>query len=599
MKSLTTQTHQQLVSRRTMIFGGVQVAALSMLASRLYYLQFIKSKDLRTRAENNRVKLQLTSPSRGRLYDRHGALLAGNEQNYQLFLDTTGLKTSDKKQAIKTISTVIDLPEMQLETLIKAQKSYAPGRPLLIKEQLAWEEVARLEMHMKEVPHSFIQTGQQRNYPLKDAMGHVLGYMGFVNEEEVKEDRTLLQLPGFKLGKNGIEKQIDQRLRGKAGMKQLEVNAGGLIVRDLKTTRSDPGADTALTLDAKLQAFCVERMGEQSAAVVVMDVNKGDILTMASTPAYDPNVFSRSIPTNYWNSLRNNERAPLLNKAIQGQYPPGSTFKMIVGLAALKAGIATKNSSVHCPGHYYVGRHRFNCWRAGGHGRVNITTALARSCDTYFYSMAEQVGVERIAQMARLFGFGSETNLNLPNEQPGLVPDKAWKRKRYKQAWQVGDTVNVGIGQGYMLATPLQLVQMTAALVGGGQMVTPKLVLDDPVQKTPILGVKPEHLALIKQGMDAAVNWKKGTAYWRRITIEGMEMGGKTGTSQVKKIKKRGMKQELLPWKDRHHALFVGYAPVADPKYAISVIVEHGGGGSSAAAPIAKEVLEFLQKSEI
>lgn len=591
---------QKLISRRAIFFGGLQVAALTALASRLYYLQFVKAESLTVQAENNRIKLQLVPPPRGMITDRLGEPLAVNERNYQLFLDATALEKKEIMRILDEVNRLVGLPKPVIEEVSQGIKARRFPPPFLLKEHMEWETVARLELNALSLPGTYIYTGQQRHYPLKEATAHLIGYLGRVDPNDLeKKNEPLMRLPDFKIGKNGIEVMANDQLIGQAGIRQLEVDAAGLVVRELKNQPSKPGAAVKLTIHAGLQKFAAARLEGESAAAVVMDIRNGDILAMVSLPGFDPDIFSRAIPADYWKSLQENERNPLLNKAVQGQYPPGSTFKMLVGLAALKAGIADANTHVHCPGHYYLGNHRFNCWKEEGHGTVDMKRAIAGSCDTYFYTMAEKLGIEAIAELARQFGLGDAHELGFPGEKGGIVPDQEWKMQSYKQKWQTGDTVNVGIGQGYILATPLQLCVMTARLVGGGYAIRPRLMADISIPEFAPLDVSAEHLAIIKEGMDAVVNSPAGTAYGKRIMEKGLEMGGKTGTSQVKRITQRGLDQSKLPWKDRHHAFFVGYAPVDAPRFACCIAVEHGGGGASAAAPVARDVLRFVQDLEI
>jgi penicillin-binding protein 2 len=591
-----SSSKQRHISRRAVFFGGLQLAALSTLAGRLYYLQFVKSETLTTQAENNRIKLQLMPPARGMIVDRVGTPLAVNERNYQLFLDVTALKKQEIDHILNEVEQMVGLGKDTKEDVLKEIKKRRFPPPILLKEHMEWETVAKLELNALSLAGTYIYTGQQRHYPLKDATAHLVGYIGRVAPEELdKKDEPLMRLPDFKIGKNGVERMYNDALIGQAGIRQLEVDAEGLVVRELKSQQSVAGATTTLTIHAGLQQYIANLTRNESASVVVMDVRNGDILAMVSMPGFDPDIFSRAIPADYWKQLQENERNPLMNKAVQGQYPPGSTFKMLVGLAALEAEIAKENTRVHCPGHYYLGNHRFNCWKEGGHGSVDLKQAIAVSCDTYFYTMAQRLGIQPIADMARRFGFGDNHALGFPGEQSGIVPDEAWKMKAYKQKWQTGDTVNVGIGQGYVLATPLQMCVMTARLVGGGYAITPRLTAEVSVPEFAALNVSEDHLSLVKAGMDAAVNSPIGTAYGKRITQQGLEMGGKTGTSQVKRITQRGLDQSKLPWKDRHHAFFVGYAPVEHPRFVCCVAVEHGGGGSAAAAPIARDVLLYVQ----
>ena len=372
----------------------------------------------------------------------------------------------------------------------------------------------------------------------------------------------------------------------------------GVPVREISKQDSVPGETVKLTIDKRLQLFTSELIKDQSASVVVMEVDTGNVLTLSSMPAFDPNSFSKGIASDYWKELNENKKIPLMNKAISGQYPPGSTFKMMVGMAALEQGIATPSTSVFCPGHFDLGNHRFNCWKEGGHGTVNYKRAITESCDTFFYTMAQRMGIEPFSELSKRFGLGNIFNIGLVGEKPGIMPTPDWKQKRYKQVWTGGDTINCSIGQGYVLATPLQLCVMMARIAGGGRAVVPRLIVPEG-EATPEfepVGCKEETLRLTLEAMSDVVNTPSGTAYGKRIMEPRFTMGGKTGTSQVRKILVRGQDQSKIPWEHRHHALFVGFAPVDKPKYAVCVAVEHGGGGSAAAAPVARDVLQKAQE---
>ncbi|MFQ5765543.1 MAG: penicillin-binding protein 2, partial [Rhodospirillales bacterium] len=423
----------------------------------------------------------------------------------------------------------------------------------------------------------------------------------------------LLELPGFRIGKAGIEKIHDLVLRGTGGSSQVEVNAFGHVIRELSRQEGQPGAEVALTVDLGLQRMVSRRLGKRSAAAVVMDVHNGDILALASTPSFDPNAFNKGLSADEWRTLASDPKAPLTNKAISGHYPPGSTFKMVVLLAALEKGAVTPETTVFCTGKITLGDATFHCWRKGGHGLMDAFNGLTQSCDVYFYELARRTGIERIAAMARRLGFGETLGLDLPGEQPGLVPDRKWKRRTMNAPWHQGETLLMGIGQGYLLATPLQMAVMVARLVNGGYAVTPRLTrphaadLEDTDHETDrrpafeSLGLVPGHRQLVRRGMEAVVNDPSGTAFRARIRKRGMEMGGKTGTVQVRRITKaereEGIKKNKdLPWRDRDHAMFVGFAPTSAPRYAVSVVVEHGGGGASVAAPIARDILLEAQR---
>lgn len=589
---------QRQFTRRAVMVGALQAAGFTILAGRLAYLQLFKDDKYVSLSENNHIKLQLIAPERGIITDWRGEVMAKGEKNYQLYMDMSGLKRAQLKTITDLMHKLTPLPAKTLEKL-KTIPLRGAMRPELLKENLTWEEVAKIEFHALDLPGVFVNLGQVRHYPLADQAAHLVGYVGAVNETELSaDDQPLMRLPDFKIGKNGLEEKWESRLRGTAGVKKLEVDVHGIPVRELGKTESIPGETIALTIDARLQKFASERIAGEAAAVVVMEVDTGHILTLASMPAFDPNSFSLGIKTEYWKALNSDKKIPLMNKAITGQYPPGSTFKMLVGMAALEAKIIKPETSIHCPGHFYLGNHRFNCWKPEGHGNMNFRRAVTESCDTYFYTVAQRSGIQLYADFAKRLGLGALQNTGLISEKPGIIPDPEWKMKSYKQKWAGGDTINCAIGQGYVLTTPLQLCTMTARMVNGGYAVMPRFEKSHEAMdyQFPSLNIPEEILNLNIAAMTDVVNIPGGTAYGKRITEPRFMFGGKTGTSQVRKITVRGQDQSKIPWEHRHHALFVGFAPVDAPKYACCVLVEHGGGGSSAAAPIARDVLLKVQE---
>jgi|CXWL01.1.fsa_nt_gi penicillin-binding protein 2 len=588
---------QYIFTRRALVFGGLQLAAFSALAGRLYYLQFVNAEKYTALSENNRIKLQLVAPARGNILDRKGNQLATSDTNYRLFIDYSTITQQSLKNTIEKLKTLLVIPEKKIKALANVKVSTA-SMPDMIKEHLTWDEVSLIELHMMDLAGVTVDIGQIRYYPMLDEAAHLLGYLGAVTEDELSEDDPpLMRLPDFKIGKNGVEKMLEDRLRGTAGIRQLEVNVHGMPVREIGKTESIAGENIKLTIDSDLQHYAAGLVKNESASVIVMEVATGNLLTMVSLPAFDPNVFSTGISSDYWKELSSDKKSPLLNKAITGQYPPGSTFKMIVGLAALEAKVITPATTVFCPGHFYLGEHKFNCWKEGGHGTVRYHEAIEQSCDTFFYTTAQKLGTEKIIEMAHRFGLGELHDLGLTSEKSGNIPTPDWKMKRFKQRWSGGDTINYAIGQGYVLSTPLQLAVM-AARMASGLNVSPRLFVPEGEENPEFtsIGLKPELMRLNINAMSAVVNEPHGTAYAKRISDPRFMMGGKTGTSQVRKILQRGQNQNLLPWEARHHALFVGFAPVDKPKYACCVAIEHGGGGASAAAPVARDVLLRVQQ---
>lgn len=579
----------RMLNRRTLVFGSVQAVAGMALLSRLYYLQFIKGEELRTEAEGNRVKVQLIIPPRGLITDRKGVVMAGNDVNYRLFIDRENPKQA--RAILKRLSKLLHWSAPTEQKLLDQIHPRRPAGPLMLAEQLAWEDMAKVEFHLPELPGVVIEEGQWRNYPFADHAAHLLGYVGKVSERD-NRDHPLLKLPDMKIGKNGIEYLFEERLRGTAGTKHIEVNAIGQPIRELKKEEPIPGGALKLTVDSRLQEFIVQRLGDQSGAVVVMHIHTGDLLALVSMPAFDPNEFSKGIKEGYWKALNANEKVPLMNKAITGQYPPGSTFKMLVGLAALREGKINARTTVHCPGHFFLGTHRFNCWKPEGHGTMNYKSAIAQSCDTFFYTVGRQAGIEAIATMARDLGLGVSTELGLMGEKAGIIPTPEWKQKVGRGIWNPGETINTSIGQGDVLTTPLQLAVMIARMVNGGKKILPRLTEETEIRDEGFIDIDAEFLKLAVEGMDMVTNDPTGTAYASGIRDEAYRFGGKTGTSQVRRILIRGLNQNTLPWRFRHHGLFVGYGPTHDPQYGCAVLIEHGGGGASAAAPVAKDVMQ-------
>lgn len=606
---------QRTFTRRVALVGAAQLAGFGVLAARLGYLQIIEQEKYQQLSDKNRISQKLILPARGEITDRFGVPLAINSQNFQVYLVPE--QTDEPEKALRRLTGFIPLSEKEIKDAMAQMKRVRSFTPILVKENISWEEMARIELHLPELPGIFVDEGTSRYYPFGEATAHLVGYVGRVSESEITEDPVMM-MPGFRIGKIGVEQHYDTTLRGTAGRLQSEVNVVGRAIRDLGKRDSIPGKRLTLTIDAELQMACQERLRrEQSASAVVMDVHTGAVYALCSHPGYDPNVFSKGISADLWEELVSDPRAPLTNKVIGGQYPPGSTFKMVTALAALEAGIVTAGTRVYCPGHYMLGRDKFHCWKNGGHGSMDLVQALEQSCDTYFYEVARKTGIDRIAEMGRRLGLDVLTGIEMPHERPGLMPDTEWKRKAKPKdrKWHQGETLVAGIGQGYVLTTPMQLAVMQARLVNGGKAVLPTLVKeigvgqDVPARTFDTIGIKPAFLNLVKLGTDAVVNGGRGTAAGSRIkpsegADKGYSMGGKTGTAQVRRItaamRAAGVKNEDLPWRQRHHALFVGYGPVENPRYACAVVVEHGVGGSKAAAPIAHDlILMTLQRDPV
>lgn len=606
-------TRYKTFTRRTAILAGGKVAILSLLVGRMYQLQVVEADRYATLAEENRISLRLLLPRRGRIYDRYGAPIAVNRENFRLQL--VAEQTRNVRETLSALSRLVPLSSVDTRRVLKEIGRHRRFVPVTIRENLSWEEVSRVEVNSLDLPGITIDVGQIREYPFGADAAHVLGYVGAVTEDELTGD-PLLQLPDFRIGKNGIEKAYDMPMRGTAGTTQVEVNAMGRVIDELSRQEGQRGDDVQTTLDIEMQRLAMNRLAqEMSASAVAMDVHSGEVLVLASSPSFDPNEFVKGISHDYWKVLITDPRAPLTNKAISGLYAPGSTFKMIVALAALESGIAAPDNKTYCGGHVQLGNARFHCWKKYGHGWMDMHQGIQQSCDVYFYELAKKVGIERISKMATRLGLGEPMGIELPGEKSGLIPTREWKRAVTGVPWQRGETLVAAIGQGFILTTPLQLAVMTARLANGGRAVAPTLIKgpgggteaggtpDAAPEDVPGIGVSRASLKVVLAGMNAVTNTPKGTAYRARISEEGMEMSGKTGTSQVRRISKREratrvLKNEERPWKERDHALFVGFAPVTAPRYSVAVVVEHGGGGSATAAPIAREILLALQRRD-
>lgn len=594
-------------SRRVAFLGGGKVLLLSLLAGRMYQLQVIESDKYKTLADENRINLRLLPPPRGTIVDRYGRALAVNQENYRVTL--VAEQVNDINTMLDTLSGIISLEDYERHRILREVRRRRGFVPVTVRENLDWRDVSRIEVNAPDLPGLSIEVGQSRQYPFAEDFAHVLGYVSAVSEKEVTGD-PLLELPGFKVGKNGVERVFDLNLRGKAGNTRVEVNAVGRVIRELSRQEGQPGVDLRLTIDRDLQKLAADRLKEEkSASAVILDVHNGDVLALSSVPGFDPNEFVTGLSSKTWRRLINDPYAPLTNKAISGLYAPGSTFKMVVALAALEARIVAPDHRVFCRGHTQLGNARFHCWKRHGHGWQDMYDAHQNSCDVYFYDIAKRIGIDRIAAMATRFGLGTKTGIELPSEKGGVIPTRAWKKALIGTAWQQGETLISGIGQGFILTTPLQLAVMTARIANGGKAVLPRLIRaaevdgkeEEPVFKD--LGISKRSLDVVREGMLRVTNVQQGTAYRARISEEGMEMSGKTGTAQVRRISKAErdtwvLKNHERPWRERDHALFVGYAPSDNPRYAVSVIVEHGGGGSKVAAPIARDLLLATQRRD-
>jgi len=590
-------------TRRSLMLTGGMTAVFAVLAGRLYQLQILDGDQYKTEAEDNRVNQRLIAPPRGRILDRFGVELANNRRNYRVLI-VSEQATEGVAAALDAIAKVILLTDAQKKRVLHDVANNKKFVPVPVAENLTWEEFARINMHLPYLSGIQPDVGETRDYPYGTELAHVLGYVAAASPEDMKgSDDPLLSMPGIRIGKRGIEKTYDSEIRGGAGASSVEVNAYGRVIRELSREEGVPGQDVWLTIDRELQSFASQKLAGESAACVVLDVQTGDVLALASSPGYDPNWFNVGITPDEWKGLTTDDHKPLINKALSGAYPPGSTFKPAMALAAVQNGL--KDLQVFCTGGLTIGNHQFHCWKKGGHGGVDLKRGIAQSCDVFFYEVARRLGIDKMETAARAMGLGATTGIEIPGESSGFIPSAAWKEARYGVPWQMGETLVTGIGQGYVLVTPLQLATL-AARIASGRAVTPRIAhtvgsralprpLPDP------LPFSDEALAAVREGMNAVVN-EGGTAAGFRITEPGFEMAGKTGTAQVRVITKQEhaggvRKNASLPWNLRDHGLFISFAPVAAPRYACACIVEHHSDGHPQ-VQIAHDVLLFAQKRD-
>jgi penicillin-binding protein 2 len=587
-----------IFTRRALVLGAAQMGLLGVLAHRLHTLQVREGERYAVLAEENRVSARLLAPPRGRVLDRDGRVIAGNQLNWRALL--VAEQTADVAATLETfgrIATLTDIERARVEREIRRRRRFVP---VIVREFLTWEEMARIELNAPDLPGISVDVGTTRTYPEGEHLAHVVGYVAPPSERDMDGD-PLLQLPGIRVGRAGVEKHHDAILRGRAGSVQLEVNAVGRVIRELDRREGVQGQDVQISVDTELQKTLRGRI-EEGTSVVLMDARNGEVLAMATKPSFDPNVFNSGVSAAQWRQWTSNRATPLINKPTNGLYAPGSTFKMIVGLAALDARVATPGDRVPCPGYLDLGDTRFHCHNRNGHGALDMRWAIKASCDCYFYEMAKRAGIDRIAAMARRFGLGVPLEIEMPGARAGLVPDRAWRQAQGKP-WSLGDTIVHGIGQGFYQLTPLSLATMTARLATG-RAVQPHLtraVNGRPVRGTraedwPSLGIPEAHLRLMRDAMYGVVNEDGGTARASRLPSNvGAMMSGKTGTTQVRRVtreqRERGFRAEQMPREWRPHALFVGFAPHDNPIFATAVVVEHGLSGSGAAAPLARDVL--------
>ncbi|HKM61974.1 MAG TPA: penicillin-binding protein 2 [Acidisphaera sp.] len=591
-------------TRRALLVAGGQVAALSALGVRLYQVQVEEGQRYSTLAANNSISQRLIAPPRGRILDRFGQVLAGNKLNWRALL--VAEEVDSVSNTLDNFSRLVGLEDHERARVEREVKRHRRFIPVMIRDFLSWDEMAKIEVNAPDLPGVVIDVGTTRIYPFSEKLAHIVGYVAPPNEADVAED-SMLALPGIRIGRAGMERERDVDLRGTAGAVQMEVNAVGRVIRELDRQEGTPGADVALTLDVELQQQVLTRLGDESASAVVMDCRNGEVLAMTTTPSFDPSLFDKGVSQAQWIAWTSDKKAPLINKASAGEYAPGSTFKVCVALAGLESKLLSPTDRIYCPGYIDVGTARFHCWSKNGHGSLDLYHGLKFSCDVFFYEVAKRIGIDRIAAMAHRLGMGVDTGIDLPGARPGFIPTREW-RVAHGHVWNLGDTIVSGIGQGYILVTPLSLCTY-AARVATGRQIVPHLTrtVDKVLQPgaeldgAPLLGLPDKFLADVRHGMWAVVNEGGGTAPVARLppsVSDGgrVQLAGKTGSSQVHRVSREQRESghfdsRKLPWELRPHALFVAYAPYDAPRYAVSVVVEHGNAGAAAAAPLARDIM--------
>ena len=586
--------------RRRLLLSGLGVAGLfAGIGLRLYRLQVGEGDTWRSLSENNRIRLQRITATRGLIYDRNGEPLVDNRPSFDVVIVPED--TKDLAATIRRISEFLSSDQLNVKALLAAARARPPYEGLIIKRDVDWNSVVTLETHQLDLPGVSLDVGPLRTYPYGQVGAHLLGYVGEVSISELDKH------PGYRMGdligKFGAEKSWEERLCGVPGGQQIEVDALGRKLRVLSRVPQTQGHNMVLTIDRRLQSFAEQLMEEHDGAVCVLKPTTGEVLTLVSKPAFDPNIFARGIKRGEWRDLTSNKTRPLNNRAIQGQYPPGSTFKIVTAAAALEEGAVNPFTRIFCSGGYSFANRTYRCWKKGGHGTVDLHRALVESCDVFFYQVGQRLGVDTIADYANRLGLGAITGIALDHEKPGLIPSSEWKRARYGESWFAGETLSVAIGQGYVLATPLQMANVIATVANGGTRYRPHFVrriesgagdVVEEVQPEVMgnAGLRKSTLLQIREALRDVVNAPNGTG--KKAKLPTIEVGGKTGTSQVFKMVGKQVKTNNMAKNLRDHAWFVAFAPVDAPEIAISVLIEHaGGGGGAMAAPVAHDIADF------
>ena len=588
-----------LFNRRTFILFLLKLSLFSVVGWRLYNIQILDSSKYKTMSKKNQIDLEIIFPVRGKIFDRNRVLIAKNEKVYDVYLIPENTKSINN--TLNALSQFIDIDFAKRRKVIELSTQVKKFEKIKIFENISWSVLEKIETNKYNLQGIFIAEDYLRVYPYKDNFSHLLGYISKPNKQELALP-FISKMPNLDIGKEGLEKSFNPLLVGKAGQREIEVNSNGRIIREISKVDSIRGKEISLSIDLRIQQYAINLLkSHRAGSINVINIKNGEILCMASTPTYDPNKIIQKPNKEYWESILANTLSPLTNRSIQGLYSPGSTFKMIVAIAALKHDIINTGTTHSCTGKIGFGNRLYHCWKTNGHGKMNVTDAIKQSCDVFFYEISKKLGIDKIAEVAKDFGLGQSYDIFMPNQKKGIVPNKKWKKEKIGESWYAGETLISAIGQGFVLTNPFQLVVMTSIIASDGKMIEPTIIKGNRVNfKTNEKYSK--EIKIIKKAMFKVVNENKGTAFKSRL--DDIKFAGKTGTSQVRRIslserESDDFREKEQEWKNSDHALFVGYIPYDDPKYSISVIIEHGGSGASTAAPIAKQIFNYINELEV
>ena len=589
-----------VLNRRTFILYLLKLSLFSVVGWRLYNIQIKESDKYKTLSKNNQIDIEIIYPLRGKIFDINNNLLVSNKKVFDIYIIPENTKNLNK--TLNQISEILKIDFSKKRKIIELSKKVQKFEKIKIFENINWQDLEKIENNKLNIDGIFIAQDYMRVYQYGNIFSHLLGYINKPNSEEISLP-FIADMPDLDIGKEGLEKNFNRILVGKSGQREIEVNSFGRIIREISRVDSNKGKDLQITLDFRLQQYSMNLLNAHRAgSVVVMNIENGDIKTIASTPFYDPNKIIKKPNKDYWDSLLSNNLSPLTFRSVQGLYAPGSTFKMIVAIAGLYYGVINNDTEHFCNGKIALGDRLYHCWKNNGHGLMNVQNAIKESCDVFFYEISKKIGIDRIAEVAKDFGLGKIYDLPISNQKIGIVPSKDWKKKKIGESWYPGETLISAIGQGFVLANPLQLATMTSIIASNGKLIEPKIINDGNYKEVKKLEKYSSAIKVIKQSMFKVVNESKGTAF--RSKSDDFIFSGKTGTSQVRRItvaerESDDFRKKEIEWEKRDHALFVGYMPHDKPKYAVSVVIEHGGSGAKTAAPIAKQIFQFINKNNI